>query len=416
MARKYLYILMLILLSSCEKNKDVNENLLKFYGDALEDIGYSIAAAKTGFVIAGQLTDVSRPEPNYIEIRSSQRKMGLIRTGDDGNVIWQKSFGGRLPAVGTKAVELDDGSIVCVGHVIDTVTLLKDIFIVKTDGGGSVILQKIYKTAGDVANQYATDIIKTSDGFLILGVSDAFRAPDIESAGNEAGKKDIYLMRINNSLELIDDPRSFGFPGNDEGIAIKQDINSGYIIVGTTDRSDKPASEQDGNNILLLRVNSQGKDIEHRIIGKTGNEYAADIEVLSDGYLVAGTWGNEGPEQRGYVWRMSANIFAPPLKEDKIEIKSSASTAVSFRINAVSRYKSNSFVMAGQSGSGSSARMLIFLTDNEGNLITGKSVITGGTGSQTVNDVISDEGGNIYAVGKNSYESNSMISLLKFRF
>jgi hypothetical protein len=221
-------------------------------------------------------------------------------------------------------------------------------------------------------------------------------------------------MRINNSLELIDDPRSFGFPGNDEGVAIKKDIGSGYIVVATTDRSD--AVQQDGNNILLLRVNSQGKDIEHRIIGKTGDEYAADIEVLSDGYLVAGTYGNAGPDQRGYIWRMPANIFAAPLTEGKIEIKSSASEAVSYRLNAVSRYKSNSFVMAGQSGSGSSARMLVFITDNEGNLIEGKSVITGGTGSQAVNDVISDDGGNIYAVGKNSYESNSMISLLKFRF
>lgn len=413
MARKYFFILMLILLSSCEKNKDIDESLLKFYGDALEDIGYGVARAGDGFVIAGQLTEVSRSSPNRID-RTSRQKMGIIKTTDDGNVVWQKSFGGKLPAVGTKAVELDDGSIVCVGYVIDTVTLLKDIFIVKTDGGGSALLQKIYQTAGDAANQYATDIIKTSDGFLILGVSDAFRAPDIESAGNEAGKKDVYLMRISNSLELIDDPRSFGFPGNDEGIAIKKDINSGYIIVGTTDRSDKPAAEQDGNNILLLRVNSQGKDIEHRIIGKTGDEYAADIEVLSDGYLVAGTYGNEGPDQRGYVWRMSANIFAPPLTEDKIEIGSSASTA--FRINAVSGYKTNSFVMAGQSLSGSSTRMIIFITDNEGNLISGKSVITGGTGSQAVNDVISDEGGNIYAVGKNSYESNSMISLLKFRF
>jgi hypothetical protein len=414
MARKYLFILMLILLSSCEKNKDVNENLLKFYGDALEDIGYSISKAGDGFVIAGQLTEVSRSDQNSIDTRTSRRKMGIIMTGDDGNVTWQKRFGGKLPAVGTKAIALDDGSIVCVGYVIDTVTLLRDIFIVKTDVGGSPLLQKVFKTAGDVANQYATDIIETSDGFLILGVSDAFRAPDIESAGNEAGKKDVYLMRINNSLELIDDPRSFGFPGNDEGVAIKKDIGSGYIVVATTDRSD--AVQQDGNNILLLRVNSQGKDIEHRIIGKTGDEYAADIEVLSDGYLVAGTYGNAGPDQRGYIWRMPANIFAAPLTEGKIEIKSSASEAVSYRLNAVSRYKSNSFVMAGQSGSGSSARMLVFITDNEGNLIEGKSVITGGTGSQAVNDVISDDGGNIYAVGKNSYESNSMISLLKFRF
>ena len=415
MARKQLFILLLVLLSACEKNQDTNEKILKFYGDALEDIGYSIAKADNGYVIAGQLTQVSRPTTNYIETSTSRGKMGVIRTSDDGNILWQKSFGDKLPAVGTKAVVLDDGSIICTGYVIDTITLLRDVFIVKINSEGSPLLQKTYKIAGDVSNQYATDIIRTSYGFLILGVTDAFRAPDTESAGNEAGKKDIYLMRVNNSLELIDDPRSFGFPGNDEGITLKEDINSGYIVLATTDRSD--AVGQDGNNILLLRVNAQGKDIEHRIIGKAGNEFAADIEVLSDGYLIAGTFENEGSDQRGYVWRMSSNIFAPPLTEHKIEIKSAlSSSAVSFRINAISPYKTSSFVMAGQYGSGTSARMIIFMTDGEGNLISGKSVITGGSAYQSVNDVISDDDGNILAVGKNSYESNSMISLLKFRF
>lgn len=416
MYRYYFITLLLFLFSSCERTEDINNNILRFYGDALEDIGYSIAPADNGFVIAGQLTEVSRPTTNYIDIKTSVKKMGIIKTDNNGNVFWQKSFGNKLPAVGTKAIVLEDGSVVCVGYVIDTITpFLKDIFIVKTDNQGGVLLQKIYKTAGDVSNQYATDIIKTTEGFMVLGSTDAERQPITDSTGNEAGKKDILLLRINSSLEIINS-HSTGFPGNDEGVALKNDFNGAYIIAATTDRSDRPKTEQDGNNILLLKVNTEGKDTQQRIIGKTGNEYAADIEVLSDGYLVAGTYGNEGSGQRGYVWRMSANIFAPPLADHKIEIDSTASTAVSFRINAISRYKSSSFVMAGQSGSGTSARMIIFITDNEGNLITGKSVITGGTGSQSVYDVISDDGGNIFAVGKNSYETNSMISLLKFRF
>ena len=144
MARKYLIALFLILLSSCEKNQNINEHLLKFYGDALEDIGYSIARSDNGFVIAGQFTEVSRPTPNYIENRTSKRQMGIIKTGNDGNVIWQHTFGDNYPAVGTKVIVLDDGSVVCAGYVIDTVSpFLRDIFVVKTDGEGSVISKKI---------------------------------------------------------------------------------------------------------------------------------------------------------------------------------------------------------------------------------------------------------------------------------
>ena len=74
MARKYFFILMLILLSSCEKNKDTNESLLKFYGDALEDIGYSVVRADNGYVIAGQLTEVNRPTQNFKIGRASWRE------------------------------------------------------------------------------------------------------------------------------------------------------------------------------------------------------------------------------------------------------------------------------------------------------------------------------------------------------
>jgi hypothetical protein len=82
----------------------------------------------------------------------------------------------------------------------------------------------------------------------------------------------------------------------------------------------------------------------------------------------------------------------------------------------MSRYKTNSYVIAGQAGTGTSAKMLLFVLDANGNQVEGKEKLFGGTGAQVAYDVISDDNDNIIAVGKNSYENNSMISLLKFRF
>jgi hypothetical protein len=416
MNRITMIALIMIFFSSCNKTEDINNNILKLYGDALEDIGYSITRTDDGLIMAGQLTTVARIGTNYIDSKNSKKKMGVIKTGIDGNVIWQKSFGDKLPSVGTKGIVLDDGSVVCAGYIVDTLTQLKDVFVVKTNNLGEVTSQKIYKTAGDIANQYSTDIIKTPEGFLILGVTDAERQPITDSTGNEAGKKDILLMRISSTLDVISTSAT-GFPGDDEGVAIKEDIGGGgFIVAGTTDRSDKPLAIQGSDNILLLRVNTLGKDTQYRILGGTAEEYAADIDVQSDGYIIAGTVGADGQDQYGYVWKMSQNIFASPVYEHPIKIESSTGTAVSFKINAISRYKTSSYVMAGQSGKGSLARMLIFLTDDEGNLLPEKVVYNGGTGSQAVYDVISDDGGNVFAVGKNSYETNSMMSLLKFRF
>jgi hypothetical protein len=60
--------------------------------------------------------------------------------------------------------------------------------------------------------------------------------------------------------------------------------------------------------------------------------------------------------------------------------------------------------------------MLVFITDASGNPVEGKVKISGSTGLQVANDVASGDDGYIVAVGKNSYDYNTMITLLKFRF
>jgi len=54
--------------------------------------------------------------------------------------------------------------------------------------------------------------------------------------------------------------------------------------------------------------------------------------------------------------------------------------------------------------------------DEEGNLVEGKEKSAETDGTQVFNDVVSDPSGDIIAVGKNTYETNSMITLFKFRF
>ncbi len=337
--------------------------------------------------------------------------MGIIKTDIYGNIVRQKSFGiGLTIAVGSKILPLDDGSVVCIGYAVDTITKQKDIFVVKTDANTESLIQKIYKSNG---NQSATDIVKTEEGFLILGTTDVEGEPGTNSTGNISGNKDILLLRIGNNLETISSEQ-YGYPGNDEGSALKPDLNQGYIIAGTTDRSE-PIPRLD-KNIFLLRINAQGSVTKQIIFGGTKDEYAADLEVLSDRIIVAGTSGTEGSNQSGYIWGFSSGISFTPLFDRQLDIEPGTPVKSSFTINAMCRYKTNSFVLAGQTGTGSSSRMVIFLTDTEGSFLEGRKKTTSGTGIHVAYDVITDEKDNIIVVGKNSYSNNSMISLMKFRF
>lgn len=401
MKHKLFGILILVCLSACERTADL-DRILKFYGDAKEDIGYSVAIANDGYIIGGQMTEITRSSDRVI--LGSSKKMGIIKTDFNGNVVWKKYLGGKLQGYGSKIILLDNDTIVCAGQVTDTVALQTDIFVVKLAPDGSEVARKIYKRPG---NQTSTDILKTMEGYLLLGTTDVERTPVTDSSGNKAGKKDILLRRIYNNLGQIDTPSVTGYPNDDYGVVLKSNPDGGYIVLGTTDTKEPG---QGGNNLLLWRPNIYGFAAQSVIIGTTEDEYAADMEVLDDGWLLVGTIGKETEDQSVYIAKIPRNISKPPVFTRKIERNESWSA------KAVSRYRTNSFVLAGKAGTASSSQMLVFIVDPDGNPVPGKEMVTGSSGIQAAYDVVSDSEGNIIAVGKNNIQANTLITLLKFRF
>lgn len=412
MRRKFIIPVLVLLLWSCEKS--INPEILRFYGDAYEDIGYSIDKTANGYLIAGQYTEITRDSAGT-RIMASEKKMAIIRTDLNGIQTGKDTYGKNLTSSAAKIIAFEDGTAVAVGYAAGAGTQKKDIYIVRLAANGEGYTEKIIPMKG---NQYATDIIRVqkkvndlfvNDGFLVLGSTDVKRG-STDYTGNAEGQKDILLLRLKENLDTVRTTPA-GYIGNDEGIELKPEPNGGYIVVGTTDRSDKPASEQGGRNIFIMKANQDISATDIRIIGGAESESVAGFEVVDEGYLIAGTIGAEGSLQYGYIWNVPKDIFAS-VSEHRIILDSSSK---SFSINAICKYKSNSFLMAGQYGPSSSGSMLIFAADAGGNLIEGKVKIAGGTGNQVAYDVISD-GDDIIAAGKNSYENNSMITLLKFRF
>ncbi len=411
MIRKYAILVLMVFISSCEPNTEEDTSVLKLYGDALEDIGYSIDRTEDGYVIAGQFTEVLW-DGNSIKVDSSKKKMGVIRTDINGKLIWKESFGDNKVAVGSKVITLSDGSFAATGYIVNSIANQKDLFVVKISADGTNSTQKSF---GGQGNQFGVDIIPTQEGFMVLGSTDVARSGAADSLGNVSGKRDIYLLQLNNDLELIGSPKAFGYAGNDAAVAIRNDVKNdkgGYIILGTTENNWK---NQKLNNIFIVKTNIYGESIDYRQFGGSDDEYASDIEILDDGYLISGIVGEDGTDQSVYLLKIPVKIL-PVTFSKKIKVSTTSSTATSFAVRAINKYGTDSFVMAGQAGIGSSAKMLIFVTDAEGNQVPGKDLITTATGVQVAFDVITDENNDIVVVGKNSFENNSMISLFKIRF
>jgi hypothetical protein len=404
-------IIIMLLTASCEKITD-DRYTLKFYGDAYEDIGYSVSILDDGYAIAGEVTDLTRRQGEGII--SSDKNMGIIKTGWDGNVIWKVSAGGKRTDWGSKIYKNDDGSLICVGTSTDSTAtsgLNTDILVVKVTASGSVEWQKTYSEPG---NQTGLDIVNTMNGsYMILGSTDIERQPLTTSTGNISGHTDILLLKIKENGDLLESYQ-YGYPENDLGKAINWNTDGSFAVYGTTERSDPG---QGNHNLLLLKINSAGSVTETKIIGGMSDEYAGGMAVLPDGYLLTfNVLMNDG-SQEVHTMKLSPDIYAPNIFDDKsISISNTLTGDNSASVNSISRYKNDSFILAGQAGKGSSAKMLIFEMDANGNLVPGHQMIKGSTGIQVAYDVTSGNDGYIIAVGKNSYDVNSMITLLKFKF
>jgi|WetSurMetagenome_2_1015567.scaffolds.fasta_scaffold00006_24 hypothetical protein len=395
-------ILAVFLLSSCEKDDQNIENI-KFYGDVRDDMGYSIAAGNDGLYICGQLTEVFRENGNHIT--GSVPRVGLVKTDFEGNMIWKKFLGGDLSGKGTKVIVANDSSVICAGQVTDPVSSKTNIYVAKVDGDGTILEENIVEEDN---NQTSTDIVQTSSGFLLLGTTDG-EIPNVgqaDSAFNLAGHLDLFLVPLTNTLDYST-PLQWGYPWDDRAAALKTDRNNGFIIAGTTDRH---ANKGRKNDVFLLRINEAASIKEPVILNSKADEYASDLEVLSDGYLVAGTTGSGADLQKPWFAHLPFNI------QDTVYYPLPYSNTVSWKVNAIARYRNNFFIAAGRSGPEASSDMLFFILDEWGNISDGNQVISGSQGIQTAIDVISDTDNSVIATGINNNENNSMISFFKFRF
>lgn len=407
-----LFIFVSLLAAGCEKEPG-DDYTLKFYGDALEDIGYSVAIASDGYIIAGQYNKIVR-DNGIINRELSNKDLAVIKTDWSGNVKWEVIAGGKYTDWGKKILQLSDGSMICIGTFTDSISATRmetDIFAVKISSAGEILWQKTYGGTGSQpgidGNQTGIDILQTSGGFIILGSTDEERAQQGADLGNIGGKTDIYFLKISDSGDKLSF-RPYGYPNNDNGAAIKQDIGGNYVVYGSTEQSDPGMGK---SNLIIFRIDEFLNVGDAKIIGDPSDEYAADFEVTGNGYLISGTIGRETDVQEAFVRVVNYDLRSSidPVVPFKIQGSSTA-------VKAMFPYGTDQYVVAGSSGSGSAGDILFFIIDASGKPVEGRYKISGSTGLQIAYDVVSGNDGYIIAVGRNSYDFNSLITMLKFRF
>ncbi len=220
------------------------------------------------------------PGNSYVVVGTSESSglgipnIRVLKLDGLGSPIWDKVIG-EGDSVGLKAgtslCAAADGNYLVAGSSRSRVDYTCDAWVIKLDASGNQLWLKALEGLGSAG---AHEIIQSSDGGLLLtgstcssgGADDQLWVAKLDASGNQLWS------------------RAFGGTGDETGEDIIQSGDGNYVIVGST--TSFGAGSYD---VWVLKVDANGNELWSRSFGGVGNDSAWSLVEDSNGhYLAAG--------------------------------------------------------------------------------------------------------------------------------
>jgi len=265
-------------------DKKGNEIWSKTYGGRKEDVVMAIAETTEGYVLVGYTESYGNGEND----------VWLIKVDENGNEIWNRTYGGRYTEFGIDILQTTDGGYAIVGLKYSDAYSESDIWVIKVDKNGNEVWNK---TFGGAESEAGKSILQTKDGeYLVVGRTSSYGA----------GGWDILLIKIDeNGNELWN--RTYGGWDVDSLRDIKE-TEDGFILAGTTASFDVGSFDA-----FIVKIDRQGNEIWHKNLGGREREVANSVVYDNGSYVIAGEKGGWTTYQDG--WIAKCGDYFPPTLE-----------------------------------------------------------------------------------------------------
>jgi hypothetical protein len=261
-----------LMFGSCNKDDDdgvvpnSSNTWTKTFGGTDDDIGRSVQQTTDGgYIITGNTKYFGNNEDVY-----------LIKTDENGDSLWTKTFGGTGSDFGLEVQQTTDGGYIITGHTSSFGNGGPDVYLIKTDGSGN---QQWNKTFGGTGDDRGYSVQQTMDGgYIITGWTNSF--------GN--GLVNIYLIKTDgDGIEQWN--KTFNEGGLlTQGNSVQQTTDGGYIITGYTGNSFN-------NYVYLIKTDGNGDSLWTKTFGGTEWDVGFSVQQTNDGgYVVSGSTTSYG--------------------------------------------------------------------------------------------------------------------------
>ena len=229
-------------LDSCGNKQWVNS-----FGSSSQDLVYGLAEIPgNGLYYAG--VTFTATLPGY---HGGPQDGLVVRTDQQGNILWSKLFGGNSNEVLSNMVVLPDTSCIIGGYTASTdgdggpVAGTSDAWVIKVDKNGNLLWKKFFGGAGGDA---FFDISASNDGgFIAAGYS-----------ANTPSDSDFFVVKMDANGNLVWQ-KTYGGSSLDNARTVRAGAGGGYIAAGTTRSPDGDITGYHGqDDVWVIKLDENG--------------------------------------------------------------------------------------------------------------------------------------------------------------
>lgn len=251
---------------------------IKDFGGYDWDVAYSVTETAAGtFILAGETYSYGHGNCD----------MYLVHAGQNGDLLWSKTYGGAM-ADGANCIEaFSDGSFMAGGYTGSSGMGSLDGYLIRFDINGDTLWTR---THGEEGEDIIYSLKETADsGFVFVGSTESYGAIQHE----------IWLMQFRKNLDYVWKLPEFWNIGGGDDYALSVALNDSaqFIITGHTDGA--------GHGRREISILVMGEYNNFRYSNTTGSVWDEEgnhaIQTSDSGYIIIGSSDGIGAAETNII-------------------------------------------------------------------------------------------------------------------
>ena len=194
-------------------------------------------------------------------------------------IEWENRFGGSSQEIFNDYVILENEDMIFCGYTFSVENMFQQAVLVKYDKDGNLLWQKYW---GGSKSDSFVKLFVTNDGDILVS---AFSSSlDIEGLSNKGGSDRVLLKYDKNGNLLWQ--KSFGGNGSDS-FSVFLLSNEDILLVGDSDSTDIEGLTNMGkHDIVLFKLDKDGNILWKKSWGGNDYDYYKDSYILDNNYII----------------------------------------------------------------------------------------------------------------------------------